>query len=434
MILDNTKTRYAMERIYDEDIFAWDDTLLESTEYAMELDKRNLVLEGVVERLNYLGLQVTVDDKKEIVKELNRRYIGIGMISGVPDCVKKNWLNGKHANPAYRENLYDLCIALEMDKSETEEFFLKYFMAIPFNYKDRIDATYYYGISHKKTYLEIKTLLEEVEKLEGLDLNEDNTRAIQLDVSEIDDDRVFLDYIKNHSYCRKQQFQTAFDILHELAEENAKLAGYEVGLKKELLWEKKDNNLGGTGEEGIFLKDAEDGSRVDYKALLDFMYGFDNQERYKLKEKTLAKCKTLPKLFRENFPNDQEFARISMRTASPDVNRKALVIMMFYNFYCDTMMRYLYGAEYRNKNRKNLIMKNSLVDYYDRDFEIIVEDMRDFYSATSKMLARCGFVQMYARNPFDWLVLFCAKSSDPLDALRGLLRERYIEFDFDMNE
>ena len=77
------------------------------------------------------------------------------------------------------------------------------------------------------------------------------------------------------------------------------------------------------------------------------------------------------------------------------------------------------------KTRKKI----SLEEYRERDVDDIEADLEDFYYETSKLLAKCGFVQMYARNPFDWLILYCAKSTDPLDTLRELLMQRYIDMD-----
>lgn len=75
MIENNKNTTMAMDKIYFEDPTGLEDYLFDSTEYAMELDNRNPVLEGIVERLIQLGIQITCEDKKVITKELNNRYI-----------------------------------------------------------------------------------------------------------------------------------------------------------------------------------------------------------------------------------------------------------------------------------------------------------------------------------------------------------------------
>lgn len=112
MFDNNTKTEMAMDTIYFEDPASWGEDLFDSTEYAMELDKRNPVLEGVIERLKDLNICIDMEDKKGLIKELNRRYRQIGISEGLPKSVK-NWLEGTPVNPSYRANLYNLCIALE---------------------------------------------------------------------------------------------------------------------------------------------------------------------------------------------------------------------------------------------------------------------------------------------------------------------------------
>ena len=55
MFENNEKTEMAMDAIYFEDPSSWEDDLFESTEYAMELDRRNPVLEGICEQLKRLS-------------------------------------------------------------------------------------------------------------------------------------------------------------------------------------------------------------------------------------------------------------------------------------------------------------------------------------------------------------------------------------------
>ena len=86
----------------------------------------------------------------------------------------------------------------------------------------------------------------------------------------------------------------------------------------------------------------------------------------------------------------------------------------------------IYGTDQVSDKSKKIM---SIQEYRERDSEEIEKDLDDFYIETSNTLAKCGFVQMYARNPFDWLILYCAKSTDPLDAFRELLMQRYTDMD-----
>lgn len=102
-----------------------------------------------------------------------------------------------------------------------------------------------------------------------------------------------------------------------------------------------------------------------------------------------------------------------MGRGSADTIRKTLIIFKFYNFFCSELNNYSSFKEYYER--------------YGEDEEEINEVLDDFYWETSALLEKCGFVQLYARNPFDWLILFCAKSLDPMDSLRELLRARWLE-------
>lgn len=74
MIDNREETVLAMDKIYFESPDAWEDELFDSTEYAMDLDKRNPVLEGVIK---HLELEAYIEDDavvKAATKELNKRY------------------------------------------------------------------------------------------------------------------------------------------------------------------------------------------------------------------------------------------------------------------------------------------------------------------------------------------------------------------------
>ncbi len=425
MIENREETVLALNRIKLELPDAWEEGLFDSTEYAMELDKRNPVLEGVVK---YLALSEITDEsalQKAAIKELNKRYRSMGIEEGVPKAVK-NWLKGTPVNPAYRENLYNLCMALELDDIETTEFFLKNYMTIPFNYKDRIDAIYYFGLTHRLKYQDIKALIEESEINESIqEDNNEKTVNIGINIADIDDISKFKEFLKGHTYSRDNQYSTATKEINALVDSNTKLAESERVLKPELI------KLGESAEErfndNYKDKDAYQRDLSDnMSGLLYVIYGYDSQARYEGHLPGISKAINLPKKFRESFPNDSEFYRIRNRCASPDTYRKALIIMKFYNFYCSNMLLSVFGAITPDLKGKKLM---TLEEYCERDTDDIRADLEDFYFETSKLLAQCGFEQMYARNPFDWLILYCANSTDPMETLRELLAQRYLDMD-----
>lgn len=128
------------------------DTLL-LTQEVIELNERKVFLEGVA---NYLG-NVDVNDTEAMFAEVQERYAnkGIELKKAV-----KGWFRKPDVSPstdqAYRRNLYDFCYALDMDYQTTAEFFLKSFLTIPFNYKDKDDAVYFYCMKMGRDYPSLK--------------------------------------------------------------------------------------------------------------------------------------------------------------------------------------------------------------------------------------------------------------------------------------
>jgi hypothetical protein len=408
-----TETRIALRKIeenlddYSDD---YEPDLLESTEYAMELDKRNSVLEGVVARFQKEGFGGDLTDVNVIIKELSKRYNEKGIDNKIPKAVE-NWVKGKSfPNPAYRKNLYNLCLVLNLNLEQTKEFFVKNYLTIPFNYKDRIDAIYYYGLRQKLTYREICALLEETdtECLEEAGCNE--TVSIKEDIDEIDDLDVFKDYLKNNTYSKANQYNTAYSLINELAKKNAECAKEEDQICPEKMYYSEDEKEGESYYN--YLKTSGD---VKIATLLRKIYGFRNQEYYIQHKLKISKCESLPRRFRENFPTDEEFSRIGNKEASPDIYRKTLIIMEFYYFFCCCLIAFC-GETHK-----------SIDDYMQRSKEEIITDWKDFKLETDKILSMCGFEGLYARNPFDWLILFCAAKPDPLGTLRDLLYERYTD-------
>lgn len=414
MIDNREMTFFAIDKVLNSDATAWEEDNFDDMKYIIELDARNPVLEGILEHFKKLGVQII--DNKQLIKELNFRYRKMGIEDGAPKSVKK-WLTGTPVDVSYRKNLYNLCLALEMTEEETIEFFLKNYLTLPFYYKDIVDAIYYYGIHHKKSYADIQGYFEMINDIESNDYEDEYTNQIGIDIAKITDDQIFLEYMKIHLYKKENKFKTTTAKLNELINQNAEYAEIERDLRYELGKERvsKDGNVLDP------IKILRKNGSVNLKALLYVIYRFDNQEHYIDREPSIAKCKNLPKHFRENFPNDQEFVRIRKGSASPEVYRKALIIMKFYNFYSDVTLSYIYGTSKKDKILKSEGQKKSIEDFNNRDDEDILSDFDDFYIETSKLLEYCGFVQLYARNPFDWIILYCARSTDPLEAFRTFL-------------
>lgn len=136
------------------------------------------------------------------------------------------------------------------------------------------------------------------------------------------------------------------------------------------------------------------GSLADLHAdLVGFKYQSIKKEKW-------VNTHKLPKRFTESLPMDGSFDKIIKgEDVSYEVLRKALIIMLLYDSFGETPAT-------------------------DNPDEIDAR-MHDFFEETNSELAQCGFAQLYPRHPFDWLIMFCANSSDPMEAFRQICDNWY---------
>ena len=353
------------------------DTLL-LTQGVIELNERKVFLEGIA---SYLGVDYSAN-AGELLAAVKTRYSkkGIELKKAV-----KGWFQKEDVSPstdqAYRRNLYDFCVAMEMDYQTTAEFFLKCFLTIPFNYKDRDDAIYFYCLKEGRPYSVLKQMLDAADSFPATNAEVNSTEELGLHILEIENDADFLAYLKNHCYDRRHQYATAKQKIAELVSANKAIVPGKDKDGQELAFD----DLGTTKNSALLAE------------ILGYRYqGLDALQRKHMKDSGLPV-----------FPRDGDIDGIlsAENETSLEVLRRSLILMKFYNFYrnCQLSARSLYMDE-----------------------EDINANLYDFFDETNEELARCGFVQLYLRNPFDWIVLFCANSPNPIDYLKDFIQKRYL--------
>ncbi len=55
------------------------------------------------------------------------------------------------------------------------------------------------------------------------------------------------------------------------------------------------------------------------------------------------------------------------------------------------------------------------------DEETTKANLIDFHDGLDNTLTACGFSQIYVRHPFDFLLMYCANSDCPTDALYRII-------------
>lgn len=382
-------TRNAYKSLYQD---AWeydiDESydLLKDINYSFRLEKmcRCGIREGIVYSLKQLGIDVDESDDKAIWKEVSFLLKKQGIEPESMRKVIKNWIaTGKVGDRREdRINMYNLCWALELDVEHTQDFFFRRFFTIPFNYKDGTDAVYYYCIKNRKSYSFVDEFLKVVKDLHDTVVVNEYTIQVKRQIDEIDDDEEFKEYLKSNCFSEKMQMQSARRTIRELYDEIA---------------------ISSVGE------------------LLTRMYGYSIQSTARHTKKIYGKSigiskGQLPELFTKSLPNDTQMAEIlNNERATYESLRKAVILLKFYSFYSS------FDYEKDADELQSIDLRTEI-----KTNEEISEELNDFYMETNNMLYTAGYNQLYVKNPFDWIILFCAYTSNPLATFRDFITQAYI--------
>ncbi len=300
-------------------------------------------------------------DPEQMLREVKVRYRA-RTGETCPRTIQE-WFRGTTPGVINRKNNYLLCYALEMNVQETEEFFCKYYLTVPFYCKDRTDAVFFYCLSHDRPYTVIKDMLDAAEHFEIQPESCTKTAQIGRTILDIEDDEHFLTYLSLHCYDRSQQYQRS---------------------RKRIL---------------SLLKRHQTHSAAE---LHQNVMGFHYQDAVLVKQK---RRHDLPEEFLTSLPTDRTFMDIQKgKQETYETLRKTLIILLFYDFYVEEQQ-----AE------------------ADPEESQIRENLLDFYEGTNEILQECGLAPLYVRHPFDKLILRCAASKYPLETFYGLNDLRYFE-------
>ena len=378
---DNTRTQLAMDEILGMDTQALEEEL-PGIEYLDSFEHSTPFRDGIdaqIRKLGYAGAMDNTQGKINFILEQFKKH----QIDPISKPTLKNWLTASAPDDKGRENVYKLCFALEMDARQTAEFFHKNYLTRPFNYKKTSEAVYFYCLLNGRSYADALRLIEFV-NTQPKDNSIDRdivTENLGIQISKIDSEEKLVAYLAAHCYEPEEQHRTVTEKIEELLRECYAAAELEMSFRGNPCKVDSDDHL------------------------LDIIFDYDSAAMEK--EKLTIKASRLPKALKANWPHRQLLFRIKNHDVSTeDVYRKALELLSFYDYYARA-----YAAERRKKGASV-----DLRGYAD-----------EFETELDQRLAECGYVQIYPRNPFDWLLLFCTCSHDPLDKFREVLAEYYLD-------
>ncbi len=373
-------TEYAFDSFYDLD---FSNEILPGVEYINALDEITLFADALKKRATELGWAESADT-------LINFLIGLCKNASV-DISRQNitnWVDGitPSGNSAGRENVYKLCFALKMDASETKKFFLEAFLERPFNYKNLHEAVYFFCLKSGRAYSDALRIINSIEKKPYINNPdaEDVTEIIGKEILLKDTEEELLNYITEN--------QSGFEIHNKTATNKIKAL-----INKCIILANEENSYSGSKKE---IKSVD--------ALLDAIYSYSARgtegvdkksgQGIRIYNSSISKS-NFPKLIKRNFPQRQQIENILKGKASYEVIRKALVILNFYSFFTEAKLNDIEGGQ-----------------------ELFFE----FYDEMDSVLAECGYVGLYWRNPFDWMIGYCACAPNPVDELRDLIEKYYL--------
>lgn len=144
--------------LYDEKVYEIEE-IEPSIIFAPIPDPKEAFYSAVRNRLQILDYPAS--DPEQMLASVRRLYTE-RTGERCPKAVE-NWMRGTAPGVTARENNYRFCYVLGMDLQQTADFFMRYFGTLAFNYKDSIDAIYYYCLHNRKDFTVIRNMLDQAE-------------------------------------------------------------------------------------------------------------------------------------------------------------------------------------------------------------------------------------------------------------------------------
>jgi hypothetical protein len=296
-----------------------------------------------------------------------------------------NWISKgtPSSGDSGRENVYKLCFALKMHAVQTAEFFLKGYLERPFNYKNLHEAVFFFCMNNGFTYGDAERIIniaEEMPVTENPDA-QSVTQEIGAALQTFCTEEELLGYLQDNRSGFTTQNKTATERIEHLLKKCYDLAG-----------QLEQKNV----------------SNVD--ELLDVIYGYNARATFGQKNaegksisvpvyKRSISDSDFPPLIKRNFPQRQQFEHILKHKSSYDAIRKALIMLRFYYFFATLQCK-----------------KLPITDRHD-----------EFVAAMDMELEQCGYMQLYWRNPYDWMFGYLSCAEDPLGEFKGLIQTYYLD-------
>lgn len=412
-------TQYNSDSIYQ---FLDEDDTTEAIDFLKDpsnFRSFNQGLSDIMIKKEYVTEAATSNDMANILFE---RLAKIG--SSLSQSTVISWFTGEHRpkiESGYRKQIYEICFALNLTLKETIWFFHHVYYDRAFNCHTIDESVFYFCFKNNLTYQQALSIIQKIENSE-INITQSNSTSnytlfVQQNIEVIKSAEELISFLSlnklNFSLWNESSYKTLSSLIAELLpSENGKK---EIDKIKRKI---KNNNssygiipkLKDQQEWGLIMKefffdfsdesylDILDGKNIRSKNfLLEQVLGM--KLNVKKDKKRFIDKSSIPDIVKNNFPSRKTLSDVLsedkiFQTKSYDSIRKLIILLYFYRFWCE------------------IKISNQNEDCY----EVPLSDI--FIDEINDLLFSCGYEEIYAGNPYDWIFLCSAQADDPLSYFR----------------
>ena len=393
---------------------------LDYTEDAMEFlknpDNFRSFAEGLTELLKRKGYPKSLDHACEMADYLYQKLKGIGSLTTYETV--ESWFLGTHQPKiefGYRRQIYEICFAMQLSLNETKWFFQHVYYDRAFNCHTVEESVFYFALKKSLSYpqaLQIINIVAGTPAPSFADSEPNYTQFIQQQLSDLKSTDELIAFLVHNKNNFEQWNQSAFQKLQALFHEliPSPDGKKEIDNMKRTIIRKNSvyhviPPLAEKSHWGLIMQEffsqissVEDLDQINKKNICSITFVL---ERILYTSAGLPKKKTqLPYVVCNNFPSKKTMSDVLSqskmeRLKSYDSIRKMIILLYFYNYWVRVKLHY--------------------IDYEPAQLYEIFKD------ETNSILYQCGYEELYAGNPYDWLFLCAAQAKDPLEYLRSCL-------------
>lgn len=390
-------TQYSNDSIWSID--PEDPDLTHAVEYLNNPENFRSFSSGLTDLICKYGYHGAPGDAEAKTLFLLEKLNSIGV--SVVKATLFSWFTDKR-RPALAANsrtlLFQICFALSASSDDIQWFFSHVYFDRVLNCHTIPEAVYYYCFTRRLPY---RHALDLISRIEAIPTPDSPGHAIvftseiihQLDCCSTDEE--LLAFFRNKKHLFSQWNRTAatyiesyVSLIRGKESDKAIVSAAKTGRsfsKSEI------RQCGLVTQEYLLLASEGRFGYISGKSVssIDFML-----EQMITINSGLHKQTQIPAIVRQNFPSKKTFSDIlnkSELSTSYDSIRKCLILLKFYHFWV------------------TLLLNPELTE--DSPFDIYRDE-------TNALLTECGYDELFAGNPYDWLFLWASTSEKPLDTLR----------------